>query len=198
MKTSSLLFVMALVPLSLCAQRSYDVALTGDMPYGADAEPKYERVIAAINDYGVELTAHIGDTKSGSTRCDDSHYQKALAWFNTFEKPLLYSVGDNEWTDCMRTSNGAFDPMGRLDLIRRTYFNSTMSLGKNPIAVKRQSEMSGFSLYRENAMLIKGKVLFVTIHMPGSNSTRWPRAAPILFTTTIASTRPAMPPTSRG
>ena len=36
--------------------------------------------------------------------------------------------------------------------------------------LKRQSDTSGFSLYRENAMLIKGKVLFVTIHSPGSNN----------------------------
>jgi hypothetical protein len=45
------------------------IALIGDMPYGAAAEPMYERVIADINNRGVELTAHIGDTKSGSTRC---------------------------------------------------------------------------------------------------------------------------------
>ncbi|MFN7919589.1 MAG: hypothetical protein U0Q16_05805 [Bryobacteraceae bacterium] len=161
---------LGLLPLTLWAQRTFDVALIGDMPYGAAAEPLYERVIADINSHEVSLTAHIGDTKSGSTRCDDSHYQRSLAWFNSFQSPVLYSVGDNEWTDCMRSSNGAFDPLGRLDMVRKTYFTTNMSLGKNPVALRRQSDMAGFSLYRENAMLIKGRVLFVTLHIPGSNN----------------------------
>ena len=171
MKTYSLVWTtLTLVPLTLSAQRSFDIALIGDMPYGVAAEPMYERVIADINNHGVGLTAHIGDTKSGSTRCDDSHYQQALNWFNSFENAVLYSVGDNEWTDCMRANNGAYDPLGRLDLIRKTYFSTNMSLGRNPVPLKRQSDTPGFSLYRENAMLIMGKVLFVTIHIPGSNN----------------------------
>ena len=170
MKLHSLLSTtLLLLPFSLSAQRTFDVALIGDMPYGAAAEPLYERVIADINSHEVSLTAHIGDTKSGSTRCDDSHYQQALKWFNTFDGPVLYSVGDNEWTDCMRSNNGGYDPLGRLDLIRKTYFGTNMSLGKNPVVVKRQ-DTPPYALYRENAMLVMGKVLFVTMHMPGSNN----------------------------
>ena len=81
-------FVLALLPLALFAQTTgYDIALIGDMPYGAAAEPKYLRVIAEINRQpGIEFTAHAGDTKSGSTRCDNSHYLQSLNWFNSFEK----------------------------------------------------------------------------------------------------------------
>ncbi len=163
---------LAVFPAGLAAQQSpnYDIALIGDMPYGTANEPRYERVIAEINKQGVEFTAHIGDTKSGSTRCDDSHYAKTLAWFNSFEKPLLYSVGDNEWTDCMRANNGGYNPLDRLSLIRRTYFTNNMSLGKNPIAVQRQSDDENYAAYVENAMLVKGPVVYVTIHMPGSNN----------------------------
>lgn len=162
--------MLALLPLSAIAQNTFDVALIGDMPYGTALEPAYERVIADINRANPAFTAFVGDTKSGSTRCDDSHYTQALNWFNMFETALVYSVGDNEWTDCLRVNNGSYDPLGRLALVRRTFFPTNMSLGKQPIAVIRQSDDPQFALYRENQMWVKGPVLFVAIHMPGSNN----------------------------
>jgi hypothetical protein len=158
------------MPATLVAQSAFDIALIGDVPYGASAEPRYERVIAEINKQGVEFTAHIGDTKNGSSRCDDSHYVKTLGYFNSFDQPVLYSVGDNEWTDCMRTNNGAYDPLTRLALVRKTYFGSNLSLGRRPIPLQRQSDDPKYSFYVENAMLVKAPVVFVTIHIPGSNN----------------------------
>jgi hypothetical protein len=157
-------------PLTLAAQSGYDIALIGDMPYGTANEPRYERVIADINQYNLDFVAHIGDTKSGSTRCDDSHYTKTLGYFNSFEKPVIYSVGDNEWTDCMRANNGAYNPLDRLALVRKTYFTTNMSLGKHPIALQRQSDDPKYALYTENRMLVKSPVVFVSIHMVGSNN----------------------------
>lgn len=164
--------VLAFLPAVMLAQApsAYDIALIGDVPYGASAEPLYERMIADINKYGVEFTAHIGDTKNGSTRCDDSHYTKTLNWFNSFDRAVLYSVGDNEWTDCMRANNGAYDPLDRLALIRKTYFATNLSLGRRPIPLLRQSDDPKYALYTENRMLVKPPVVFVTIHIPGSNN----------------------------
>jgi len=62
---------LLLLPVTLGAQTAYDSALIGDMPYGGALEAKYERVIVDINQQNISFTAHIGDTKSGSTRCDD-------------------------------------------------------------------------------------------------------------------------------
>lgn len=160
----------ACLPFALSGQTSFDVALIGDVPYGASAEPRYERMIADINKTGVEFTVHIGDTKSGSTRCDESHYFKTLDWFNSFDRPLLYSVGDNEWTDCMRANNGAYDPLDRLALVRKTMFPTNMSLGRRPIALMRQSDDPKYALYVENRMLVKEPAVFATIHIPGSNN----------------------------
>jgi hypothetical protein len=41
--------------------------------------------------------------------------------------PVIYSVGDNEWTDCLRVNNGAYAPLERLALIRRTFFATNES-----------------------------------------------------------------------
>lgn len=166
----SLLCTAFAAPALLLSQESFEIALIGDMPYGAALESAYERVIADINRYNPAFTAFIGDTKSGSTRCDESHYAQALGWFNTFETALIYSIGDNEWTDCLRANNGAYDPLGRLALIRRTFFPTSMSLGKRPIALQRQSDDPAFSLYRENSMLVQGPFVFSTVHIPGSNN----------------------------
>ncbi len=158
-----------LVPLALSAQ-SFDIALIGDEPYGTAAEPKFERVLADINKTGVDLTFHIGDTKSGSTRCDDTHYPKILNWFNSLDTALVYTPGDNEWTDCMRVNNGGYDPLSRLALVRKTYFPSNMSLGRRPIALQKQSDDARYSKFVENSMLVKGPVVFATIHVTGSNN----------------------------
>jgi hypothetical protein len=151
---------------------TFDVALLGDMPYGTGREAAYGRLIEDVNNQRPMLAVHIGDTKSGSTRCDDSHYFTTLKNFNDFFVPVLYSVGDNEWTDCVRTSNGRYDPVERLDMIRRTYFATNQSLGRVAVELTRQSADPVYSRYRENAMLVLGPAVFMTVHMPGSNNNR--------------------------
>src|SRR5262249_47613169 len=165
-----------LLPLTLTGQSNlrpaFDVALLGDMPYGASKEAPYQRLIDDVNNYHPLFAAHIGDTKSGSTLCDDAHYVKTLAYFNNFFSALIYSVGDNEWTDCMRTNNGAYDPIGRLNIIRQTYFSTNLSLGRLAVELKRQSDDPAYSAYPENAMLVRDPAVFLTVHMPGSNNNR--------------------------
>jgi len=163
------LTLLAAAALSVAAQ-NFDIALIGDTPYGAANEPRFERVIADINRHAVDFSIHIGDTKNGSSRCDNSHYTKVLNWFNSFDSGLLYTPGDNEWTDCMRANNGAYDPLDRLALVRKTYYTTNQTLGRRPLPVMRQSEDSKFSLYVENAMLVRGPVVFATIHAVGSNN----------------------------
>ena len=163
---------ISLLVLSAAAvlAQNFDIALIGDTPYGPANEPRFERVIADINRQAVDFTIHIGDTKNGSTRCDNSHYTKVLNWFNSFDTGLIYTPGDNEWADCLRANNGAFDPLDRLSLIRKTYFQTNQSLGRRPVTLTRQSEDPKYALYVENAMLVKGPVVFGTIHAIGSNN----------------------------
>jgi hypothetical protein len=161
------LALLPLLPLSLSGQSTvrYDVALLGDMPYGAAREAPYQRLIDDVNSFRPQLVAHIGDTKSGSTVCDDAHYTKTLGFFNNFYSPVIYSVGDNEWTDCLRANNGRFDPVGRLKLVRSTYFFNNFSLGRLSVELTRQSDA-----YPENAMWIRDPAVFLSVHMTGSNN----------------------------
>jgi hypothetical protein len=168
------ILIVALMPLKLAAQNnvqnSFDIALFGDVPYGTAREAAYQRLIADVNAYHPLFAVHIGDTKSGSTLCDDAQVSSTLTNFNSFLVPVLYSVGDNEWTDCMRTNNGGFDPVERLTMIRKTFFSTDQTLGRTTLTVTRQSDNPAYKLYSENAMIVVGQAVFATIHIPGSNN----------------------------
>jgi hypothetical protein len=92
----------------------------GDNPYGdpAAVNPPYEALIAEINSHSPSFTVHIGDIKSGSTPCDDAMLNQQLAYMNSFASAMIYTPGDNEWTDCHREKAGKFDPLERLAFLR--------------------------------------------------------------------------------
>jgi len=144
----------------------------GDMPYSLPKDfVRYERLIKAINADQPAFSIFVGDTKSGETPCTDEYMEKTTGYFNSFDAPLIYSIGDNEWTDCHRTLAGSYDPIERLDRIRKTQFADQHSFGKRRMALTRQSDvMPQFAKFVENSLWVKGKFVFVSLHIPGSNN----------------------------
>lgn len=117
------LVVPAARPVAAQASTSYTYVIIGDTPYGAAKLAEFPTLVDRINrDPSVELVAHLGDIKSGSTVCSDGYFAQIRALFDTFQDPLIYTPGDNEWTDCHRTNNGGYFPPERLDALRRTFF----------------------------------------------------------------------------
>ena len=167
-----------LVPLSLLfiAFTAYGESIRfvalGDMPYSLPKDfVRYERLIKAINADQPAFSIFVGDTKSGETPCTDEYMEKTTGYFNSFDAPLIYSIGDNEWTDCHRTLAGSYDPIERLDRIRKTQFVDQHSFGKRRMTLTRQSDvMPQFAKFVENSMWVKGKFVFVSLHIPGSNN----------------------------
>jgi len=167
-----------LVPLSLLfiAFTAYGESIRfvalGDMPYSLPKDfVRYERLIKAINADKPAFSIFVGDTKSGETPCTDEYMEKTTGYFNSFDAPLIYSIGDNEWTDCHRTLAGSYDPIERLDRIRKTQFVDQHSFGKRRMALTRQSDvMPQFAKFVENSLWVKGKFVFVSLHIPGSNN----------------------------
>ncbi|WP_138466437.1 hypothetical protein [Poseidonocella sp. HB161398] len=152
----------------------FSFVLLGDAPYGKPEEvyPPFRTLIETVNSRDPALVIHIGDTKSGSTECSDRMLDEQLAFLRSFEAPLLYSLGDNEWTDCHRHAAGGYDPEERLAYIRQHYFaDPSASFGKAGAAVESQAARG----YPENARLEKDGILFVTAHVVGSNNNFEPR-----------------------
>ena len=144
----------------------------GDMPYSLPKDLlRYERLIKAINTEKPAFSIFVGDTKSGDTPCSDEFMEKTTRYFNSFDAPLIYSIGDNEWTDCHRTLAGSYDPIERLERIRKTQFVDQNSFGKRRISLTRQADvMPQFAKFVENSLWVKGKFVFVSLHIPGSNN----------------------------
>ena len=170
------------------ADKPFTFVALGDMPYGEPAKvyPPFKALIGQINALKPAFTVHVGDTKSGSTPCSDKMLLDQLDFMNSFDAPLVYTPGDNEWTDCHRKKAGRFDPVERLAFLRKHYFSrGPQSLGKAPMKLERQSDqMKEFAGYPENARFVKEGVHFITAHVVGSNNNfevRDPRAAREFF-----------------
>jgi hypothetical protein len=150
----------------------FKVALWGDEFYSSDEGEKanmVEQTIASMNSHHPSFTLFVGDTKNGSSLCtDEAIGSDIIAIFNSLNAPTMYSVGDNEWTDCHRTNNGGYDPLERLSFIRATFFNKNTMQGSHPYNVERQGALG--REYSENSRFTKSHVEFVAVHIPGSNN----------------------------
>ncbi len=150
----------------------FSFAALGDMPYHLPADfERVERLIARINGMRPAFTIHVGDIKPGNTRCDDEYFVRISGQFATFERPLIYTPGDNEWTDCHRPDNGGFDPLERLAKIRELFFAApAQSLGREKLALEHQGTDANHAAYIENRRWARDGVLFATLHIVGSSN----------------------------
>lgn len=147
----------------------FSFAVLGDMPYGPPEESHapFSSLIDAINAAGPDLVIHVGDTKSGGSPCTDATLAEQLAFLNRFNAPVLYTPGDNEWTDCHTQRAGGHDPRERLAHIRATYFAiPDQSLGGRRIPVESQNARG----YPENVRMMMNGIQFITAHVVGSNN----------------------------
>lgn len=162
----NLLPALALAAVTISAEaESWRFALIGDTPYSSHERSELPKMLSAIADSQVDVIAHIGDIKSGSSRCDDEVYADRFALFNASRAPFVFVPGDNEWTDCERLNNGAYEPLERLAKLRSLFWNSDQSLGQKTLTVERQP-----GGYPEHARFRLGPVLFVTLNLPGGNN----------------------------
>ncbi|WNO09551.1 metallophosphoesterase [Teredinibacter sp. KSP-S5-2] len=168
--------------ICLCAHADskppYAFALLGDMPYGLKPnKPNTElsNTVKQINaDKDIQWVLHVGDIKSGASRCSDEMYLDRLRRFNEFESAFILTPGDNEWTDCHRFLAGSYDPMERLTKLRNIFFSTPdLTQGKHPRKVASQAALHPkYPLMKENLMWAEGGVTYATIHITGSKNGR--------------------------
>ncbi len=137
----------------------FSIAVWGDTPYTSGEAIAVPKLVDQVNASDVDFTVFVGDLQ-GSGRCDNETYTDARDRFDSFVKPMVYTPGDNEWTDC---HVGAQDPIERLGYLRRTMFPTDRSFGKKTMTVQQQAG------YPENARWVAHSVQFVTVDVPGSN-----------------------------
>ncbi|MBN9482811.1 MAG: metallophosphoesterase [Bacteroidetes bacterium] len=155
-------------------QQGFDVVVFGDMPYSIPADyPRFENLLNYVNKQNQAFNVFVGDIKSSSVACKDEVYQKVYDYFNRSEKPLIYTPGDNEWTDCQKPAQ-KFDRNERLAFLRSLFFKDSRSLGKERMKLQSQSANLLYATYVENMRWSYQNVLFATIHLVGSNNNLLP------------------------
>ena len=154
------------------ANGDFSIALIGDMPYSEKRELMLDELIEDVNeDDTVELVMHAGDIKAAKERCDDDLLARRFEQLQTFKRALIYTPGDNEWTNCHGDSSGNFLPTERLDHLRELFFSDPhTSTGQQPIDVIPQSATPGFEKFVENVFFVREGVVFGTIHVVGSRN----------------------------
>ncbi len=153
--------------------QSFTFVALGDMPYRIPGDyDKVDRLIGAINRLRPAFSVHVGDVKSGGTPCSDEVLRKSLEQLQTFEQPLVFTPGDNEWTDCHRERAGRFDPRERLAKVRELFYPKPgQSLGKAPMAVETQASLDPkYWQFVENQRFQHKGVVFIVAHVVGSNN----------------------------
>jgi hypothetical protein len=142
----------------------FEIGLIGDIPYNAEQQRKTEVLFGQLNSENLAFVVHVGDIKSASSPCTDEVFFRERKRFENSDHPLVYIPGDNEWTDCYRTG---YDPIERLDRLRKIFFVGNESLGEETIPLTRQS-----ADYPENVRWTYGNVTFLGLNIPGSNNNR--------------------------
>ncbi len=153
----------------------------GDMPYCVPQAPeacpaefgRVARLMRDINAAQPAFSIFVGDTKGGSEICSDDRLLQPLTWMMLAAAPLIYTPGDNEWTDCWQDRGGRYDPLERLAFLRARFFPDSFSLGRQRLRLTRQADVEpAHAIFVENARWSRAGVVFATLHAMGSNNNR--------------------------
>jgi hypothetical protein len=137
----------------------------GDLPYRqAEVEPLGRLLASAISEQP-PFIVHVGDIKAGSAPCTDANLHEIAALFREQPVPVVYTPGDNEWTDCHREAAGGLDPLVRLDRVRQVFFRDPQVLRLAQLGATQQGPT-----YPENFYFLRAGVLLVALHVVGSNN----------------------------
>ena len=169
------LFLAAL--LAGCAGRppagaGFVFGVMGDTPYNDREEAHFVRMLERMGDEPLAFIVHVGDIKAGSkSPCTDELFEKRRGQLDRSRHAIVYTPGDNEWTDCRRKSNGAMDPLERLAKLREVFFAGRASLGAERIETEAEDDrVAPCGAYPENRAWTRSRIRFITLNIPGSDN----------------------------
>lgn len=199
LSTAVLAAAIAFAPFSHADERHDDdahhdgkttIAVFGDWPYSQNLLNAAPLLLNSVNnDRDVSLVLHVGDIHSGSMACTSAGIlppipasnpgwnQQIYTIFQQFKTPMVYTPGDNEWTDCQKSKQfSSGDPLKELASVRGLFFaRPGKTLGVHERTVLSQAQFYDHAHptdanYVENVMWADNDVVFVTINLPGGSN----------------------------
>lgn len=148
-----------------------DITFTvmGDAPYYWWEEQRYDHLVEALNADSLDWVIHLGDLFW--VPCSDAKMRERLEVLQRIRHPVVFTPGDNEWTDCWGRREGRFAPLDRLAKLREIYYPEPgRTLGGRPMTVISQASDSSWSEFVENVRWARGGIVFATFHLVGSRN----------------------------
>ena len=140
---------------------------TGDLPYSSDQETRYRRFLKQSESEDFTFIMHVGDFKAQGVPCSNEEFSKIRDLFRAYPKPVVYTPGDNEWTDCRGVG---VDPVERLEQLRELFFKDPKTLRLDQLHSHHQNRGPKHATYIENYRFSKSGVLFIVAHVVGSGN----------------------------
>jgi len=155
--------LLSLFLLGCTSMRSVHFAAIGDTPYEANEKQltSLQQTFKEISANNIPFLIHVGDIFKGWDGCEADKYALRARLFKQIPMPLLITIGDNEYNDCV-------DPMlaqrhFRDIILGNPPFEGKVS-GADPkyaaIAITRQASQI------ENAVWSHKNVLFIMLVLP--------------------------------
>jgi Calcineurin-like phosphoesterase len=171
-------------PINAGSRQTYTLAVLGDIPYTGVQLAALPALVSLINaDPKVDLVVHVGDIKMGrDAPCTDEYFAVIRSMLDEVKDPLVYTPGDNEWTDChvARFNNGLYTPTERLQALRELFYPVPgQTLGGRKKQVLTQADDPANAVYVENVMWMESQVVFAAVHVTGSNNNLAPWGTPL-------------------
>jgi hypothetical protein len=137
----------------------------GDLPYSDTEYQSLGRLLDSAAARDPAFILHVGDIKGGGQPCTSARDRQIAELFARQPRPMLYTPGDNEWTDCHRAAAGGGDPLARLTRLRQAFFRDPGVLHHQ--VLKPRVPNANFP---ENRWFERDKVVVVLAHVVGSNN----------------------------
>lgn len=164
---------------SAATDGAFAFALIGDLPYNLLEVHVLEAVFESF-DADLHFAVHVGDIKASWEPCSDDLLDRRITLLESSPVPLVYVPGDNEWSDCAGARAGRFDPLERLQWLRRRVFGAGTADPHPPFppAGHRLRALEGLERHSdrfpgglaENLRWKHRRVRFVTLNVPGGNN----------------------------
>jgi Calcineurin-like phosphoesterase len=172
------------------SHRPLTVAVFGDWPYNQNLLDNAPLLINSVNsDPDVSMVIHVGDIHSGSMACtsaatlppittsDPGWNQGVYHQFQQFKDPLVYTPGDNEWTDCHKSKEKSSGyPLKELASVRSLFFakpGHTLGLKEKIVSTQARDFDPNYpsdAQFVENVMWEESNIVFVTLNIPGGSN----------------------------
>lgn len=155
-------------PDGVKAAEAFEFAVVRHTFSGMDGDDELKRAVAHA-DLARPAFVIAAGIKSAQEGCSDKLYLQRKTLLNKSDRPLVLVLTGADWIGC-RNSAGRSNALDRLNRIREIYYDGQESLGQRKLDLNRQSTITKFRSYAENAYWERGGVLFATINLPAQNN----------------------------